>query len=483
MSTVPTEDAERLGSQFEELTRAPDLEEQVERLLSRLRIAVIFGGDKRVPGSTIYRSYESRSWKSYEEVACDVADALNGIGFVDVELFPDDMRVLDRLRRSKSHIAWLNTGGVQGANPAAHAASILEMAGVPYIGQGPLAASLLDSKDSFKSKAMAAGIATEAFSVWDMKRGVFRPEINSRFQRAFGDYRGPFIAKPVSGRASLNVHFVPDVAGLPGAVKAIHDVTQSLVLIEKYLPGREYCVAVCGPVIARGGRLFRNRGPFSFGAIERVLDHGEKIFTSMDRRPITAQRFRVLDRMREGSLVRELHRIAAEIFLEFNLSSITRIDVRESGDGRLSVLEANPKPDLKRPAGERVSLISAGLPDCGMTYEDLILSLFSDRLDTLLRHQPGSIGHITKLLERRRAPAASSAAGIENAASIEADRTPAADVLMAEVTEGVADMNVRALETVIRSKLQGSGTADSTGDSDPPKKPRGEVSSNTVSKT
>jgi len=197
------------------------LGEQIERLKSRVRLAVIFGGNKAIPDSVVYRSPNTRSWKSYEVVAQDIADTLRRHGFRHVELMPDDMRLGDRLHRQGIHMAWLNTGGMQGYNPTAHAPAMLEMMGVPYIGHDPLAATTLDNKHTFKRIAAAAGIPTPPFTIWQMERGPFRPDLNSRFKRAFGDYHGPFVVKPVSGRASLHVHVVPDVAGLTDVIAEV----------------------------------------------------------------------------------------------------------------------------------------------------------------------------------------------------------------------------------------------------------------------
>jgi len=71
----------------------------------------------------LYQTCNTRSWKSYEAVARDIAASLERIGFRHVHLMPDDMQLADRLRREQIHMAWLNTGGVQGYNSAAHAAS------------------------------------------------------------------------------------------------------------------------------------------------------------------------------------------------------------------------------------------------------------------------------------------------------------------------------------------------------------------------
>jgi D-alanine-D-alanine ligase len=396
------------------------LEAQIERLKSNLRLAVIFGGDKTTPGGVVYPSRNTRSWKSYEAVATDIAASLQRLGFRHVHLMPDDMQLGERLRRAEIHLAWLNTGGVQGYNPTAHAPAMLEMFGVPYVGHDPLAATTLDNKHAFKREAVCAGLPTAPFTTWNMARGPFQPELNSRFQRAFAGYAGPFVVKPVSGRASLHVHVVDDRAALPEVVAEVYRATENLVLVEKYLPGREFCVAVAGPVTARQRRLARGPEPFAFASLERVLLPEERIFTSMDQRPITRDRCRSLDRAGDAVQLERMRRLAREVFLEFGIGSLIRIDMRADESGELFILEANPKPDLKRPAAGVTSLIAEGLSESGMDYDDLILSLLADRLDFLLTHRRETVGHIVELLlsrpsaagRRRDAPAAPTASQI-----------------------------------------------------------------------
>jgi len=378
---------------------AVELERQIEQLRECARVAVIFGGDKSSPDSVIYRCQNTRSWKSYEAVANDIAASLRAGGFRHVELMAEDMRLPERLRRSGTHMAWMNTGGVQGFNSAAHAAAMLEMLGIPYVGHDPLAATTLDNKHAFKREAVCAGLPTAPFSTWSMARGPFRPELNSRFLAAFGDYDGRFIVKPVSGRASLHVHVAKDRSELPDIVAEVHAATGNVVLIEQYLSGREFCIAVTGPVTSRQGVISCGREPFAFGALERTLAPDELIFTSMDVRPITGARFKDVDAAREPQIYAALRRLAREVYLEFNLGSLIRLDVRCDERGQLYILEANPKPDLKRPRQEETSLIAAGLNQTGLSYDDLIQSLFADRIEFLFRHRRGSVKHIVDLLD------------------------------------------------------------------------------------
>jgi D-alanine-D-alanine ligase len=429
-----------------ECADALQLQDHIERLQSRLRLAVIFGGSKSTPGSVVYPSSNSRSWKSYESVAQDIAGSLRRLGFRHVQAMPEDMYLGDRLRREEIHLAWLNTGGVQGYNSVAHAPATLEMLGVPYIGHDPLSATTLDNKHAFKREAVCAGLPTAPFCIWHMARGAFRPDMNSLFRAAFEGYPGPFIVKPVSGRASLHVHVVEDAAALPDMVAEVYRATQNVVLIEKYLSGREFCIAVAGPVVARGGRLKRSVDPFTFSILERIFSPHEKIFTSMDVRPITKDRFRALDQ-RDAKLVERMRQLACQVFREFNLSSLIRIDMRADENGKLCILEANPKPDLKRPVEGRTSLIAAGLAESGMDYDDLILSLLADRLDYLFAHRRGTVQHIIDLLDNR--PSGKSNASVNAAAEPVSDMNGHSGTHVPEPRATSRKGNVRSVMAVV----------------------------------
>ncbi|MEG4234150.1 D-alanyl-alanine synthetase [Microcoleus sp. Pol11C3] len=367
-------------------------------LFAKLRIAVVFGGDCDRPGSVIYKTHNPRSWKSYEVVAREIAKALAEIGFQQVFLMPDDMNLPELLKQKNIHLVWLNTGGVQGYNPVCHTPALLEMLGMPYVGHNPLNSSTLDNKHAFKRELQSVGIKTAPFMTWHPSQGILEPpNLHQRFAMAFGDYQGPFVVKPVSGRASLHVHFVDKIEGLSQAVLEVHRATHNTALIEKYLPGREFCVAVCGYVKYVKGGFSKDTKPFAFSTVERVLAPDELIFTSMDKKAITADRGRLMGG-EEPELKQELIELARKIYWEFSLNSLVRIDVRSDADGSLYVLEANPKPDLKHPGENVTSLVALGLAEYGMSYNDLIFSLLADRLDYLLTQHIAIIPHIVDLL-------------------------------------------------------------------------------------
>ena len=379
--------------------RLRELQDQIERLLERMRIAVIYGGDKSVDGTVINQTINTRSWKSYQAVAEDIAGSLERIGARHVHLIAEDMHLARKLSELAIDIAWLNSGGVQGFNPMSHASALLEMVGIPYVGHDPLTASTLDNKHSFKRDLIALGLPTPTFMSYHPGRSQVDASETRRFRAIFEGYDGPFIVKPVSGRASQHVHVVHEATELQAVVEEVYETTHNHVLIEEYLNGREFCIAICGHVVAKGGLLQRSARPFVFGAVERLLEADEMIFTSMDVRPITVDRVRALDQDADAAILAGLAELATEVYCELGLETLVRLDVRADDSGKLYLLESNPKPDLKAPTEDKTSLVVASLARYGMDYDDLILSLLADRIDLLFSQRRGCVTHLTSLLE------------------------------------------------------------------------------------
>lgn len=374
-----------------------NLPQYLEKLKSKLRLAVIYGGDKNKENAVIYKTHNPRSTKTYEKVAYDIAETLKNLGFQHIYIMADDMNLGENLRKNNIHLAWLNTGGVQGYNPVCHTPAILEMLGIPYIGHNPLNSSILDNKHAFKRELQGLGFPTASFMIWHPAQGEFHPQTNSRFQSIFSDYQGSFLVKPVSGRASLHIYVIDKIEDLSSAVAEVQKVTDNSVLIEKYLSGREFCISVCGYVRYAKNEFIKQKKPFTFSVFERVLESDERIFTSMDEKAITSKRISLIGD-NELNLKEELIDLAERIYWDFNLNALVRIDLRADENNHIYVLEANPKPDLKKPAENITSLVAQGLSEFNMSYDDLIFSLLADRLDYLLHYHAKIIAHIVELL-------------------------------------------------------------------------------------
>ena len=362
--------------------RTDILHDVVMRLLPRLSLTVVHAGDRMQDGTVLRCTALSRDWKSYEAVARDIASAATRLGCRSVSVAAEGIGLAEAVR--DADLVWLNTGGVQGRACAAHAPATLEMIGLPYIGHDPMTAALLDDKAAFKRQAIAFGLPTAPFLVVRRGEAAFSPARDQRFLAVFQECDGPFVVKPVCGRASRHVAVADDAASLPGVVEQTIAASGLDVIVEAYLPGREFCVAIGGRATARGGRITRGSGPFVFSPLERRLDPGERIFTSMDMRPITGSRARLLEPQTDADVLGRLVALAVAVWNAFGLEALVRLDVREDASGRLTLLEVNPKPDLKAPEPGVTSLVSLGLAREEMDHDDLILSQIANRIDLAL---------------------------------------------------------------------------------------------------
>ncbi|MGY4353414.1 D-alanine-D-alanine ligase [Bradyrhizobium sp. GM7.3] len=124
--------------------------------------------------------------------------------------------------------------GTKGEWRASEVPAMLEAAGVPYTGPGPLGAALELDKVITKKLIRDDGVPTPNFRV--MRRGTERT----------GDLRFPLIVKPCCESSSLGLQFVQEPSQLRQAVEMIVTHYTENALVEEYIEGREICVALLG---------------------------------------------------------------------------------------------------------------------------------------------------------------------------------------------------------------------------------------------
>ncbi|MDE1254701.1 ATP-grasp domain-containing protein [Vibrio aestuarianus] len=363
---------------------------QLEWIRNNINIAVIHGGDKSQVGSYIFENLSPRSTKTYEPVAHDIANALRESGFQLVEVLAEDINLAKQLESKKIDLVITNSGGLQGFDSMCHLPSTLEMLGVPYVGHSPMTAGILDNKHLFKHEIKAAGLPTAPFITIGIDEDFDSESNQSALDDIACRFPQGFVVKPVSGRASIHVYPVFERSELKAVVNKVRNATNNIVMIEPYLSGREFVVAVAGEYVFKQGALTQSNQPLAFSITERVLDADELIFTSMDVKPITQDR---LVAVNEQVLRTELAEIGQKIYRQLGLQTLVRVDLRMDEQGNLYVLETNPKPDLKRPEGSKVSLVCHDLSRESMSYTDLIQSLVFNRLSLLKAKRPSAVKH------------------------------------------------------------------------------------------
>lgn len=240
--------------------------------------------------------------------------------------------------------------GLEGFGREAQVPALLEAFGIPYTFSDPLVSSLTLHKAMTKRVVQSFGLPTPAFALVGDER-----ELRSV------DLPLPLFAKPVAegtGKGVTAASRITSRRQLASTVRRLLEEFRQPVLIETYLPGREFTVGVLGT----GGDAR------AVGTCEIVLlpDADDEVYSYRNKE--LCEELVEYRRLEHGPLRGRLEKLALEIWNCLGCRDGGRIDLRLDGAGEPSFLEVNPLAGL-HPEHSDLPII-AGLE--GMSYETLV---------------------------------------------------------------------------------------------------------------
>lgn len=216
--------------------------------------------------------------------------------------------------------------GIQGECRYTHLPAMLEMAGVPYTGAGPLGHTVSLDKAVTKALIGAQGIATPA---WQL---VHSPE------QTLAGLRYPVIVKPVQESTSYGLRIARDAETVRAAATKVIARYRQPALVEEYIEGREVCIGLVG----NGSELF------CLPAVE--IDFGERsshLLTKSDKFAKSEQQAeRICPAPLSELLSARLANVAKAVFNACQCRDYARVDIRLDADERIWVLEINSMASL-----------------------------------------------------------------------------------------------------------------------------------------
>ncbi|MDT8342019.1 MAG: D-alanine--D-alanine ligase [Longimicrobiales bacterium] len=213
----------------------------------------------------------------------------------------------------------------------------LEGEGIPYTGSGPEACAAAMDKDRTKAVLRARGVPTPAWLTDCFDAG--------RIEAALGL---PVVVKAAHGGSSLRLEMAHTREGLEAALARARDF-RDRVVVERYVPGREFTVAVLDgealPVgeIIPAGEFFDYRSKYQPGGAREIFP--------AELEPATA---------------RELQRLALAVHQALRLRDCSRVDFILDPGGGLWCLEANTLPGLTATSLVPQAAAAAGIPFPGL---------------------------------------------------------------------------------------------------------------------
>jgi len=241
--------------------------------------------------------------------------------------------------------------GLSGFGREAQVPAILDVYGITYTFAEPLAAAVTLHKSWCKLIVRAAGIPTADFAL------VERPE-----DVAAVDLRLPILAKPVAegtGKGVTPRSVVRHRRDLRVVVTDLLARYRQPVLLERFLPGREFTVGVLGT-----GDDAR-----ALGTLEIVLksDAEPDVYSYVNKEECESLvEYRQVTHA--DPLVAAAERIAVDAWRVLGCRDGGRVDLRCDAEGRPMFLEVNPLAGL-HPSHSDLPMIATAV---GMPYVELI---------------------------------------------------------------------------------------------------------------
>jgi D-alanine-D-alanine ligase len=242
--------------------------------------------------------------------------------------------------------------GLNGMGREAQVPAILDVYGIAYTFADPLVMSLCLHKGFTKTIVHAARLPTAKFAVVECLLDLDRV-----------DFGFPVFAKPIAegtGKGVTPASRVTDSAALAATCEALLERYRQPVLVEEYLPGREFTVGLLGT------------GPDAevLGTLEIVLrPHAEPdVYSYVNKESSEELVDYPLVRPDQDGEVREAECIALAAWRALGCRDAGRIDLRSDAAGRPQFLEVNPLAGL-HPTHSDLPMLCTAL---GMSYLDLI---------------------------------------------------------------------------------------------------------------
>jgi len=218
--------------------------------------------------------------------------------------------------------------GVAGFGRESQVPALLEAYGVPYTFSDPLVCALTLHKAMAKHVARGCGVPTPDFA-W----------VNDAAEARAVELPLPLFVKPVGEGTSKGIDaasLVTSREALLASVAALARRYRQPVLIERFLPGREFTVGILGT----------GTGARALATLEVVLRAGAdaQVYSYRNKaewRDLVAYRL-----LEPGPLAREVEKVALATWRCLGCRDAGRVDVRLDEAGRAHMLEVNPLAGL-----------------------------------------------------------------------------------------------------------------------------------------
>lgn len=287
-----------------------------------------------------------------EETMVGIESALQSVGH-ETERIGNVQRLCERLVQGfRWDLVFNIAEGLHGIGREAQVPAVLDAYGIPYTFSDPLVMSLTLHKGMTKRVVRDAGIPTPDFTVVEMSGEAEAVR--------FGP---PYFVKPVAegtGKGITAKSIVRHRKDLPEVCRQVLEAYRQPVLVERFLPGREFTTGIVGT----------GQEAKVLGTMEVVLlssaEPGAYTYHNKENYEDLVRYRHVLPA--ENPLIEAVEEIAIKAWRVLGCRDAGRLDFRCDKKGRPQFIEVNPLAGL-RPKHSDLPIIASL---AGISYERLI---------------------------------------------------------------------------------------------------------------
>lgn len=317
------------------------------------------GYDRTDPA--LEKHIEGDEWKTIQAVGQAIESHNHSVTYFKV-----DENIYETLKSTRSKIDLifnLAEGVSQGADREAQLPMIAEILGIPHTGPTPLSAALILDKSRAKEIWRANGVKTADSQLF-----------TSPSTKLIKSLSYPLIVKPSNEGSGIGIKsnsIVKSDAELHSAVKHVLEEYRQGALVESYLPGREFTVALIGngddvttlPIVEINFAAFPPDAPpidsyeakFVYGAT------GQSVMLATEFCPAVVT-------PKLGETIADL---ATRAYQTIGCQDFGRVDIRLDAKGTPHVMEINHPPGLMSDPFESSFFVIAGRA-AGLSFPQLI---------------------------------------------------------------------------------------------------------------
>lgn len=261
-----------------------------------------------------------------------------------------------------------------GADREAQIPMLAEILGIKHTGPGPLSAALILNKSRAKEIWKANGVRTAKWQLF-----------TSSDDNLIKDLTFPLLVKPNSEGSGIGIKsnsIVRNTKELKTAVSMVLNNYQQPALVEEFLPGREFTVAIIDngkdaftlPIVEVNFEAFPKDVPrvdtFEAKFVYGATGVAEMTKTEFCPAPVT------------DKLAKEINQAALSAYRSIGCLDFGRVDLRMGDDGKVFVMEINHPPGLMSDENESSFFTIAGR-SAGLSFSQMMGKIINAAISRL----------------------------------------------------------------------------------------------------